>query len=59
VVSNNNGYDPAAAALEAAVRVLANKLPQVNFRVINLPTAIVQDTSTEQLANELRQLVQD
>ncbi|KAF8854651.1 hypothetical protein BDZ45DRAFT_805690 [Acephala macrosclerotiorum] len=42
----DSGCDPAAAALEAAVRVLANELPQVPFRVINIPS-ITQESSTE------------
>jgi hypothetical protein len=45
--------NPAAAALEAAVRVLANEFPQVPFRVIDIPS-ITQESSTELLVRELR-----
>jgi acyl transferase domain-containing protein/surfactin synthase thioesterase subunit/NADPH-dependent curcumin reductase CurA/NADP-dependent 3-hydroxy acid dehydrogenase YdfG len=49
----DNRCNPAAAALEAAVRVLANELPQVPFRVIDIPS-ITQESSTELLVRELR-----
>ncbi|KAN0091906.1 Acyl transferase domain containing protein [Hyaloscypha variabilis] len=44
--------NPAAAALEAAVRVLANEYPQVAFRVIDLPS--IAQESTKLLVPELR-----
>jgi acyl transferase domain-containing protein/surfactin synthase thioesterase subunit/NADPH-dependent curcumin reductase CurA/NADP-dependent 3-hydroxy acid dehydrogenase YdfG len=53
IVSDDSGCDPAAAGLEAAVRVLANELPQVPFRVIDIPV-ITQECSTELLVRELR-----
>ncbi|KAH8660863.1 fatty acid synthase S-acetyltransferase [Tricladium varicosporioides] len=49
----DNGCDPAAAAIEAAVRVLANEFPQVSFRVIDIP-ATKQESLTELLVRELR-----
>ncbi|KAM5364053.1 hypothetical protein ACJZ2D_011670 [Fusarium nematophilum] len=52
-VPGDYGCDPAAAALEAAVRVLANEIPQVRFRVIDLSIGL-PDVTTEHLVNEMR-----
>ncbi|KAH6885006.1 fatty acid synthase S-acetyltransferase [Thelonectria olida] len=53
VAPNDGDCDPTAAALEATVRVLANEIPEVLFRVIDL-SMIPSDVPVELLADELR-----